>query len=215
MVNRSDLREPEVFRWLHAKQPFRTLIPAAERSAGWRSVVAIGIAVVCPAWLAFGSASISMGVSFSTYCLVTLPVIAIFTLLLGSAVSNRVSPPLTRFDPPTPWRLADAELSRWCVWRADLGRFPPEIEGPGRPKHIESFICRLLYDWPGRSFTRGSIVRISGAISPAKSPFGDGPDAWKVYRITLEDDFKRPATGWLRLGEGWVCQIKIPCGTAG
>jgi hypothetical protein len=195
---------PQRLRWLDCWQVGRSVLRATGPSVVWTIVVLIGIAVVFPVWFVFGIASILMGVSPPVYFLVTVPVIAVWLILIASVVSQRAKPRVTRIEPPTPWRLCDPQFSHWGVWRAELGRFPAAIDGFRKRKEVERSIRMLLFDWNGKSARGVAVVRISKADSPAMSPIGDDPKGCMVYQITLVDDFERRTTGWMRFGDGCV-----------
>jgi hypothetical protein len=104
----------------------------------------------------------------------------------------------------TPWRLCDPGFSHWGVWRADLGRIPPEVENFRDRALVKEYIQKLLDDWTRRSPGGGRAIRIFGELTRSRGPFDDDPSGCKVYQITLEGDDGARRTGWLRLGPGWV-----------
>jgi hypothetical protein len=104
----------------------------------------------------------------------------------------------------TPWRLCDPGFSHWGIWRADLGRLPPEVENFRDRTIVKQYIQKLLDDWTRRSPWGGRTIRIFGEITRSRGPFEDDPPGCKLYQITLQDEDEERRTGWLRLGPGWV-----------
>jgi hypothetical protein len=120
-----------------------------------------------------------------------------------SSGHNPPDDPSTEERRPIPWRLLDRSSFHWEVWRADLGRLPPEVEGFRNHREVKAYIRKLVRDWSQKSARSGRVVRISRPISPALSPFQDGFLRGKLYRVTLDDGYQRQ-TGCMRIGANWV-----------
>jgi hypothetical protein len=181
-------------------------VRAASHAVFWYLFAPLAIALTFVAWLVFAVHSMSLGLDFRVV-LATMPFAVSFVLLAGSAASRQSNPDAdaeaSAFGPDrpvAPWRLRDPQLSHWGVWRADLGRFPPEIDGFRSRRAVEEFIRKVLLDRTRTSARGNAPVRRVKAMPPEMNPFGDGPKGWKVYTVFLEDG----DTGWFRFGAGWV-----------
>jgi hypothetical protein len=172
-------------------------------SLRWIAVPLLSLAAVASI-----GAVVAAAIKDSQYA-IAMSVPAGFLLMLWLALrASAAFKPLDNSPPhspsPTPWRLIDPSLSHWGVWRADLGRLAIETAGPrANHRQIKAYIRTLLDDWSRRSARGGRVVEISRPVTPLRSPFGEGPNGWKVYRIALDDGLLR-RTGWLRFGRGWV-----------
>jgi hypothetical protein len=181
---------------------------AAGQSIFWYLCAPLAIAVAFVGWLVFALHGMSIGVDFRAI-LATMPFVVVLVMLAASAASARsssdaeVEAASRGFGPEGPvtrWRLCDPQLSHWGVWRADLGRFPPEIDGFRSRRAVKEFIRKVLLDRTRTSARGNGLLQRVKAMPSELSPFGDGPKGWKVYRVFLEDG----DTGWFRFGAGWV-----------
>ena len=118
----------------------------------------------------------------------------------AAAGAKKNEDPFLPEHPRTPWRLCDPEFSHWGLWRADLGRFPPAIDGFRHRPRVKAFIRTALADWSSRTARGGGVVRAVKEVPPVLSGFGDGPKGWKVFIVA----FEHGGSGWFRFGAaGW------------
>jgi hypothetical protein len=181
-------------------------VRAAGHAVFWYLFAPLAIALTFVAWLVFALHGMSLGLDFRVV-LATMPFVVSFVLIAAAAASKQSNPDSDAeagaFGPDrpvTPWRLCDPQLSHWGVWRADLGRFPPEIDGFRNRRAVEEFIRKVLLDRTRTSARGNAPVRRIKAMPLETSPFGYVPNGWKVYRVFLEDG----DSGWFRFGAGWV-----------
>jgi hypothetical protein len=137
--------------------------------------------------------------------LATIWIACILVMLTASAASKQAERDVDAdaFNPPVaamPWRLCDPELSHWGVWRADTGRFPPEIDGFKDSRRVAEFIREALVHWRQKSARGGSVIQRVQSVPSELGPFGSSAEGWKVCRVTFDDG----SDGWFRFGAGWV-----------
>jgi hypothetical protein len=120
--------------------------------------------------------------------------------------------------PRTTWRLCDPQLSTWGVWRTEIARDLPGIDGTGDFRVIRESIRGLIRDWSFRSgwpYLGCRVLHVARTDPRTAGPFSFVPELSKVYQITLGVGQGRER-GWIRFGDGFVeIQLEPPAWSQG